>query len=181
MADVVRHNPAVRALMLNANRLGDAGAAALADALRANRSLEALGLAACGIGPAGMAAVLSAVHDHPALVRLDLGYCASAPVVGATPNELGDAGAVAAAGMLDANRVLRELDLRRTGVTADRLAALVDAVERNPTLCRLTLAVPMPQALKARLCRAFDRNRAAAGPMPWLDPDVRAIRSVYRS
>lgn len=180
LADVLRHNPSVRALLLSANRLGDAGAAALADGLRANRTLETLGLAANGIGPAGMSAVLAAARDHPSLVKLDLGYCASAPAVGATENRVGDAGVAAAADVLATSRVLRELDLRRTGLTADGLATLADALERNATLCRLTVAAPMPQALQARLRHVFARNRAAAGPIE-SDPDVLAIRSVYRS
>jgi Ran GTPase-activating protein (RanGAP) involved in mRNA processing and transport len=179
LAEVVRHNPVIECLFLNANRLGDAGCAALADALRENRSLRCLGLASNDIGPAGAGALFAALAEHPTLRQLDLGYAASAPAVGALPNHVGDGGASAAADMLRRNRVPEELDLTRNGLSIAGVTAIVEALEANPSLVRLSVGTAMPPALVRRL-RAALRRRDSVPPRQQ-DAEVRAVKSVYRS
>ena len=65
IGDRQRANPRLLSLNLNGNRIGDAGACAIADALRMNRTLLSLGLAGNGIGDAGAKKLAEVLSKFP--------------------------------------------------------------------------------------------------------------------
>ena len=73
MAGAIKGNGALKELWLQDNKIGDAGAAALADALRVNGALKELYLDSNQIGDAGAAALADALRVNGALIDLRLG------------------------------------------------------------------------------------------------------------
>ena len=181
LAELLAANPALRALLLNVNQLGDEGVVLLAEGLRRNHTLTELGLASNGIGEEGAAALLAALECHPTLRTLDLGYSASTRVLGARANHVGGRrGAAALGSLLRRNRSLLRLDVRRCGVTTQAgLGEIVAGLESNGCLQELHLDRPGSERVQALLAR----NRARAGDALSGTPvrDVALIRSVYRT
>ncbi len=175
LAEIVRHAPRLKALLLNVGFLGDTGAALLASALP-NSGLEELGLASNDIGPEGAAHLFEAAAVHPTLTHLDLGYAVSTRVLGASANAIGDAGAVRAARCLAGNPQLVRLDLRGNRFSQQGRDLLAEAMEHNTRLQSLSLDGPPHAALREGL----QRNRERATEIP-LSRDVALTRSVYRT
>ena len=151
---------ALRALKLGGNRIGVAGAAALARALGANRSLGTLSLADNRLGDAGGAAMAGALRHNMTLTTLHLGGCGLGPEGAAAlaaalissnglqqlrlcRNPLGEEGATPLAAALTRNHGLRSLDL-----TATRLG--------DGAALRLGVALPLNHGLR---CLRLDDNR----------------------
>jgi Ran GTPase-activating protein (RanGAP) involved in mRNA processing and transport len=180
LADLLRRHAPLRHLYLSVNRLGDDGVAGLAPALADNRTLRTLSLASNGLGPTGAGTLADALRGHPALQDLDLGFAPSTAVLGENPNGLGDAGATALAGLLLDNPALRRLDLKNAAVTERGALTLLDALAANRTLTVLVLGKNLRSEIRSWLQELLARNGAgAAKPRP--DPDLEAIRSVYRT
>ena len=177
LAEIVRHAPRLKALLLNVGFLSDDGAAILASALPDSR-LQELGLASNGIGPAGARRLFQAAAVHPTLTTLDLGYAVSTRALGASANTLGDFGAASAAECLAQNPGLIRLDLRGVGISAHGLDLLTEALARNTRLQSLTLDGKCHRLLTERLQR--NRAFAAEAPTP-VSRDVLLTRSVYRT
>lgn len=163
------HAAGVREIYLAANRLGDAGATALAEL--ADGVALTLGLGGNGLSPAGAAAL---ARHLGAWTALDLARPPSERSLGATGNVVGDEGAYALANALGGAR-LQRLDLRRTEIGGRGARRLVTAVAGHPTMAYLGLngGVPRKQRRKAA-------HLLAAQPVPVPHADVRAIASVYR-
>ncbi|MFH1462054.1 MAG: hypothetical protein ABIF12_03855, partial [bacterium] len=90
-------------LDLDYNRIGDAGALALADALKVNRTLTSLNLGRNGIHAEGAQALANALRVNTTLTSLDLSY-----------NRIGDAGVLAVEQInfyLNRNRSITPLQL----------------------------------------------------------------------
>jgi len=119
-------------LSLADNRLGDAGGAAMAGALRQNASLTSLHLGGCGVGPEGAAAIAAALVKSSSLEQLRL-----------CRNPLGEEGATPLAAALTRNHRLRSLDLAAT-----RLG--------DGAALRLGVALPLNHGLR---CLQLNDNR----------------------
>ena len=116
----------LRSLYLGSNRVGDAGAAALAAALRtapqsSEPLLEVLDLSTCDISDAGCEALALAIRDNPGCVRtLDL-----------SNNRITDDGCVSLA-LAASGTALANIDLSNNKDITDRGAvALATAIERG--------------------------------------------------
>ena len=116
----------LRSLHLGSNRVGDAGAAALAAALRtapqsSEPLLEVLDLSTCDISDAGCEALALAIRDNPGCVRtLDL-----------SNNRITDDGCVSLA-LAASGTALANIDLSNNKDITDRgAAALATAIERG--------------------------------------------------
>ena len=151
----VESDAPVRDLDLSYNRIGDAGAAALAEACGANAHLESLNLRGNEIGPAGCAKIADVLARAPrcAIVRTseekEKENARAGPAgtrlrfLDLAHNPLDNDGGAALAGALRANATLTHLDLERTDLGLRALSALCGAVnESNDTLEFLSLENP---------------------------------------
>jgi aryl-alcohol dehydrogenase-like predicted oxidoreductase/Ran GTPase-activating protein (RanGAP) involved in mRNA processing and transport len=183
LADLVRSGTVLEALYLSVNRLGDLGAQWLAAALEADRSLRTLSLSSNGIGPEGARALARAIQGHRCLRVLELGYEPSTRVLGERGNQIGDEGAAALAEALPGNRSLEAIDLLRNGISDDGARLLLDALAWNDRLLELALGKGLSSEIRRDLRLLLDRNRAGRTDRAAIDtdPDVAAIRSVYRT
>jgi Ran GTPase-activating protein (RanGAP) involved in mRNA processing and transport len=157
----------VRDLDLSYNRIGDAGAAALAEMCEVNRNVQTLNLRGNEIGPAGCARIAKALAcfeaenntgggtestlDVDARGNENLDASASGARRGKTNlryldlawNPLGDDGGCAVALALQTNATLEHLDLEACDLGLKALVALCGAVrEGNETLRFLSLESP---------------------------------------
>ena len=151
----VESDAPVRDLDLSYNRIGDAGAAALAEACGANAHLESLNLRGNEIGPAGCAKIADVLARAPRCAIVGTSEEKEKENARAGPagtrlrfldlahNPLDNDGGAALAGALRANATLTHLDLERTDLGLRALSALCGAVnESNDTLEFLSLENP---------------------------------------
>jgi Ran GTPase-activating protein (RanGAP) involved in mRNA processing and transport len=131
LAELLRSNPAIEALLLNVNHLSDRGVKILGEALSTNTTLTELGLASNGISDRGCELLISAIQNMSRLSRLDLGYSPSTRVLGANPNAITERGLVAIANYLTTNQTLSHLDLRGAKLDDRSQSLLVDALTNN--------------------------------------------------
>lgn len=119
----------LRKLCLFGNRVGDAGAAALASVLVSGPAqLTDLDLGHCSFGPDGLAALAHALAQNPGLKALLLAY-----------NEIDCGGAAVLARALHSNDTLETLDLSCCNCVNAGAAALAQALLRNRGLTSLNL------------------------------------------
>jgi len=152
----VESDAPVRDLDLSYNRIGDAGAAALAEACGANAHVESLNLRGNEIGPAGCAKIADVLARAPRCAIVGTSEHLEASKTNARApagtrlrfldlahNPLDNDGGAALAGALRANATLTHLDLERTDLGLRALSALCGAVnESNDTLEFLSLENP---------------------------------------
>ncbi|KJE97322.1 hypothetical protein CAOG_07749 [Capsaspora owczarzaki ATCC 30864] len=134
-------------LCLHNNKLGDAGATAIAEVLKVNTTLKALGLAKNQIGEAGAQAIAEALEVNTTMTSLSL-----------NENRIGEAGAQAIADALKVNTTLTDLVLAKNPIGDVAVQAIAEALEVNTTLTELYLwenqitctgAQALAEALKA--------------------------------
>ena len=170
---------AVAELYVSAAALGDAGALVLAEALRTAppRALRRLSVASNGIGPSALAALIAAAAGA-GVELFDAARVKAAAVLAAADNRLDETGAASVAEALTAEHRLAYLDLRHTGLGSRGALRLLDGARRAANPTRFMLGGGVAQRVKRELS-AF----AAQIPASVFDvaPDVRAIRSVYRT
>ncbi len=126
-------------------RIGDAGAAAVAEALQGNNTLTTLSLGFNDIGATGAVAVVKALKENNTLTTLNLGF-----------NSIGDAGAGAVVEALKGNNTLTTLSLGGNDIGAAGAAAAAEALKGNTALTALYLEC-------AFLLRAFSLRRNNSG------------------
>jgi hypothetical protein len=129
---------------------------------------------------AGAWALADALRTHPALNSLELGVEPSTRILGEQANHLGDEGAAALASLIAASESLRSLDLSGNGITDAGAALMAEALEDNPRVTTLTIGKGLSPEYRQRLQSLLKRNQTAVGVEVGNDPDVEAIRSVYR-
>ncbi|NUR27450.1 MAG: ribonuclease inhibitor [Catenulispora sp.] len=168
---------AVAELYLSAAQLGDAGALVLAGALRGAPvgKLRRLSVASNGIGPAALAEVIAAAAEA-GVELFDAARVKAAAILAATDNRLDEAGAATVAEALTAPHRLAYLDLRHTEIGSRGALRLLDGARRAAAPTRFMLGGGVAKRVKRELAEF------AAGASAFeLAPDVRAIRSVYRT
>ena len=180
-------------LSVGANRLCDAGAAMLCEALAAPGvapMLERLCLASNRISGAGLAAIIPSVSRMAALRKLDLGYLKMTAAIGEKPNSIGTPaeGMAALRAWLRANPPLRVLDVSRTGLSPQDLAALAaDLASTNTNLAQLKCvqrgggAVPAIEAVMQRNREGLGEEGREEAEMVDTPAHIRDILSVYRT
>jgi Ran GTPase-activating protein (RanGAP) involved in mRNA processing and transport len=171
---------AVAELYLSAARLGDAGAQVLAAALRAAPAgaLRRLSMASNGIGPAALAEVVAAAAGA-GVELFDAARVKAAAILAAADNRLDESGAATIADALAAApHRLAYLDLRHTDSGSRAALQLLAGAQRAATPTRFMLGTGVAKRVKKELTVL-----AAGIPASVFDvaPDVRAIRSVYRT
>lgn len=107
-------------LLMGTNALADEGARAVAGALTPGHGIKTIYLGCNRIGPEGVRALADRLAGDDTVQALWL-----------KRNPVGDKGARALAAMLYRNTTIRTLDLVNTGVTADGLAALLEALRER--------------------------------------------------
>lgn len=120
IADALRGNTFVSALLLGADGLMDDGATAIAERVAASPSIETLFMGCNQIGPDGVKGVVDALGPGSHLRALWI-----------KRNPIGDAGVEALCRWLDGNEKLRTLDLVQCGLRARHVEPLVDALVRS--------------------------------------------------
>ena len=134
-------------LTLDANGIGDEGARAFAEALRKDNHTISLALSGNGIGAKGIEAIARAITPaprEPTTTTLQ-GWPSSEPRASALrslnlhSNDAGDSGAVALADMLRQNTKLGSLGLWDNGISRVGAQALLEALDANRVLTRLSL------------------------------------------
>lgn len=157
LADLLVASPALSALTLACNDIGDSGAQDMAEALRFNSSLTALNLGYSGITNDGMCALADALRVNKTLTSLELegNFIADAGVqrfadalrvnralallrLGGC--NISDAGGVILARALPECHGLEQLFLGRNRLEAPAALALAEALLQNSTLQALDLA-----------------------------------------
>ncbi|WP_370373751.1 ribonuclease inhibitor [Catenulispora sp. GP43] len=171
---------AVAELYVSAARLGDSGARVLATALRAapHRTLRRISVASNGIGPAALAELIAAAAAA-GVELVDAGRVKAAAVLAADDNHLDESGAATVAEALaDAPHHLVFVNLRYTGLGSPGALKLLAGAQRAATPTRYLLGTGIAKRVKKELTAL-----AADVPASVFDvaPDVRAIRSVYRT
>lgn len=141
----------MRFLDLSGNRLGEAGALAVAALVRTGTpQLEELRLCGGGMADAALAALLRATASHPGLKLLD-----------ASGSPMGHESLQAACHMIKSNATLRGLKLETT--SADQSSDLSAAVKINPSLVDLEVLGPRTDAAVAAIAMQLRANRRYAG------------------
>lgn len=171
---------AVAELYVSAARLGDSGARVLAAALRAAPAgaLRRLSVASNGVGPAALAEVVAAAAGA-GVELFDAARVKAAAVLAAADNRLDESGAATIADALAATpHRLAYLDLRHTDSGSRAALRLLEGAQRAATPTRFMLGTGVAKRVKKELAAL-----AAGVPASVFDvaPDVRAIRSVYRT
>ncbi len=170
---------AVAELYLSAAQLGDSGARVLATALQnaPGGALRRLSVASNGIGPAALAELIAAAATA-GVELFDAARVKAAAVLGAEDNRLDESGAATVADALAAPHRLAYLNLHHTGLGSRGALRLLDGAQRAATPTRFKLGGGIAKRVKKELTAL-----AAEIPASVFDvaPDVRAIRSVYRT
>ena len=124
------HRTRVTRLLLDDNKIGHEGAAAIAAALESNSKLQELGIDNNNIGDKGAVAIAMALRSNKTLQHLRL-----------SKNNIGDDGAIALAEALKSNSTLHELELDNNNISSDGAKAIAVVLgERNRTLQQLWLS-----------------------------------------
>ncbi|WP_324785155.1 gala protein [Streptomyces sp. H51] len=118
---VAASSPHAAHVLLGTNAIGNEGASTVAGALVDGHRLHTLYLGCNRIGPEGVTALAAALADDDTVRALWL-----------KRNPVGDDGASALAAMLRRNTALRTLDLVNSGLTAEGLRVLLDALTGRP-------------------------------------------------
>ncbi|NUR61838.1 MAG: ribonuclease inhibitor [Catenulispora sp.] len=170
---------AVAELYVSAAALGDAGALVLAEALQgaAPGALRRLSVASNGIGPAALAELIAAAAGA-GVELFDAARVRAAAVLAAPDNRLDEAGAASVAEALTAPHRLAYLDLRHTGLGSRGALRLLDGARRTANPTRFMLGGGVAKRVKRELSVFAARIPASVFEVA---PDVRAIRSVYRT
>ncbi|RYE12616.1 MAG: hypothetical protein EOP34_10480, partial [Rickettsiales bacterium] len=113
----------IKTLDLTYNRIGAAGAKALAVALAGNTTLVKLDLIYNNIGAEGARALAGALKGNTTLVKLDL-----------TLNNIGDNGANHLAGAIESQKTLVELDLSNNRIGAEGIGYIASAIDHNKNI-----------------------------------------------
>lgn len=169
---------AVGELYASAAGLGDEGARILAAALaRAPYGrLARLSVASNGIGPAAAAHLVGAAAAAGVEV-CDLGRVKAARALGAPENRLDEAAASAIADALAAGpHRLSHLVLSNTGLRSREAHRLLDGAGRAASPTRYVLGRGIATSIRRRL----DSYSGGLPPLPPVPADVAAIRSVHR-
>lgn len=122
-----------QSLMLASNPIGDAGAVHLARAFRSNSSLIRVGLQSNGYTSTGISDICSALSSHPTIQSVVLSAPKTTVVHDQRYNHVTDA-TLPALKQLLCNSQLRVLELGRTDFSTDAVDELRDAVASS-TLC----------------------------------------------
>eukprot|EP00727_Mastigamoeba_balamuthi_P011645 m51a1_g7102 putative nod3 protein (708) ;mRNA; r:53939-56272 len=154
IADGLAECAALARLNLRRNRLGDAGAEALGAGLAANTSLRELFLGGNGIGERGCARVLDELKRNATLTRLDL-----------QDARLGRAGVLALADLLRCNGALRGVIVDLTKDAADEAELLAEVIKKNTALVDLKPGAEdnVPLLVRQAIGQSLHINRTMAG------------------
>lgn len=171
---------AVAELYVSAAQLGDEGARVLAAALRTAPpgALRRLSAASNGIGSAALADLVAAAVEA-GVELFDAARVKSALILAAEDNRLDASGAATIADALAAApHHLAYLNLRHTHADSRTALRLLEGAQRAATPTRFILGTGIAKRVKRELAEL-----AAGIPASVFDvaPDVRAIRSVYRT
>lgn len=171
---------AVAELYVSAAHLGDPGARLLATALRTAPpgALRRLSVASNGIGSEALADLVAAAATA-GVELIDAGRVKAAAILAAADNHLDESGAASiATALAAAPHRLAFLNLRYTDLGSPGALRLLDGAQRAATPTRFMLGTGIAKRVKKELAAL-----AADIPASVFDvaPDVRAIRSVYRT
>ena len=171
---------AVAELYVSAAHLGDTGARLLATALRTAPpgALRRLGVASNGIGPEALADLVAAAATA-GVELIDAGRVKAAAILAAADNHLDESGAASiAAALAAAPHRLAFLNLRHTDLGSPGALRLLEGAQRAATPTRFMLGTGIAKRVKKELAALAADIPASAFDVA---PDVRAIRSVYRT
>lgn len=128
IANALARSTSIRALWMDSNNIGEAGAERIAEALRYNATLQVLYLGFNNIGANGVGAIADMLWNNDTLVSLHLYH-----------NNIGNVGAGKCAEALRHNRSLQELDLSVNEIGNSGISKLADALKINTGLLVLKL------------------------------------------
>eukprot|EP01006_Ploeotia_vitrea_P024592 TRINITY_DN57421_c0_g2_i1.p1 TRINITY_DN57421_c0_g2~~TRINITY_DN57421_c0_g2_i1.p1 ORF type:complete len:549 (-),score=57.81 TRINITY_DN57421_c0_g2_i1:297-1943(-) len=126
LCDILPTSQTLQVLLLNANKLTDMGAEALATAMKANTSITSLSLNKNKLWDSGACALASMLDTNETLKRLELATCVIA-----------DKGAVYIGMALAAQTTLSELNLSRNTISEDAVTGFADILAKNTTLVKI--------------------------------------------
>jgi len=129
LAEALKTNTTVTKVDLSGNEIGDSGVVALVDALKTNTTVTEIKLWKNKIGDSGAVALADALKINTAITSIYLQH-----------NEIGDAGAVALADALKTSAVVTKIDLRHNKIGDPGAMALVAALKINTTVTKIDLA-----------------------------------------
>ncbi|KJE96478.1 hypothetical protein, variant [Capsaspora owczarzaki ATCC 30864] len=129
IAEALTVNKTLSGIHLSNDQISNAGATALAEALKVNETLTNLHLVKNHIGDAGAQALGEALEVNTTLTWLKLDQ-----------NQIGDAGAQAIAEVVQVNRTVAGLDLNQNQIGDAGVQAIAEALKVNTTLKELLLS-----------------------------------------
>lgn len=170
----------IKSLSLNTNQIGDKGITYLAEKLINNKKLENLSIASNGIGKIGLKVLCESLMDHTSLKSLNLGYSASTKVLGAKPNYFGKEGLDYICKLLKKNTSLNSLLLMKNDIKASNLNGLIEALESNETITKLSIDIA-DEAFTVAKNKLIKRNKALnTNQNKEFDQFIHHVQSVYR-
>ena len=125
--------PGIKSLWLDMNKLTDEGCKVLCESL-ANYPIRVLELGSNFISEDGMAHIARCFRNHSTLEVLHLGLYKATADMGATTNNIGDAGVPAICELMENNTSIRHLDISMNNISNEGMTLITASLEKNTTL-----------------------------------------------
>ncbi|WP_158657751.1 hypothetical protein [Agarilytica rhodophyticola] len=167
------------ALFLNVNLLGDDFLNALVDNAPYNNKILTLGLASNGLSSKYLEKLLCS-SEKLQFKSLDLGYSRSTKVLGAKGKFFGDTMGELWNEWLSQQNCLEELLLNKTGIGHRSVCAMLNQIQKHPTLHTLKLSRLKDSEIRSNLHQVLSKRKPSISHYNDYRDDLRKIKSVYR-
>lgn len=125
--------PGIKSLWVDMNKLTDEGCRILCESLVAY-PIRGLELGSNFISEIGMGHIARCFRDHATLEVLHLGLYKATADMGATTNNISDAGVPAICELLENNTSIRHLDISMNNISNEGMTLIAASLEKNTTL-----------------------------------------------
>ena len=154
--------PGIKALWLDMNKLTDEGCRIICEAL-VDYPIRVLELGSNFISEVGMAHITRAFQNHSTLEVLHLGLYKATADMGATTNNISDAGVPAICELLEKNTSIRHLDISMNNISNEGISLIAASLEKNTRLWYLNYKQYGHEIEQKNILKIVDllaRNRA---------------------
>ena len=130
---VTHQRPGIKSLWLDMNKMTDEGCKILCESLL-NYPIRVLELGSNFISEDGMAHITRCFRNHSTLEVLYLGLYKATADMGATTNNISDAGVPAICELIENNTSIRHLDISMNNISNEGMTLIAASLEKNTTL-----------------------------------------------
>lgn len=129
VADTVYKYNNIKVVCISGNNIGDKGAAAFSTLLQSTSRIISVDISSNSIGDLGCSLIFKALKENKSVIQLKIGSSS-----GVARNTLGVKSIQQMAEMFSENKVLSEIDLSMTEITADTIQAISKGLKENKTI-----------------------------------------------